>query len=70
MCDMLGMDVAEPIYNLSEDLLSERFFKPSSLPHIVEKVTASAEFHHYNDMLLSLDRLVDLDDMIVSELEQ
>ena len=63
------MDVVETINDLLEDLLSIRFFQSPSLPHIVKEVTTSAELHHNDDVLLSLDGLIDLHHMVMSQLQ-
>ena len=64
------MDIAETIDDLSENLLGEGFFKPSSLAHIVEQIATSTQLHHDDDMLLGLNCLVNLDYMIMPQLQQ
>ena len=64
------MDVVETLDDLLEDLLCIRFFKSSSFADIVQQVTSCTELHDNDDVLLSLNCFVNLDDVIVSHSEE
>jgi hypothetical protein len=68
--DLFCMDVAQAIDNLFEDLLSIRFFKPTSLSHVIEQVSACTQLHYDDYMLLSLYSFIDLNHMIVPEFQE
>lgn len=64
--DLLCMDVAQPIDDLLEDLLRVGLLESPALPHVVEEIATCTQFHHDDNMLISFNRLVDLNDMVVS----
>ena len=51
--------------HLFEYFLGKRLLEPSSFPHVVQKITASTQFHDDYDMLFSLDGFIDLHNVIV-----
>ena len=54
---------------MSEDFLCEWLFEPASLAHVIKQVTSRTQLHHNYDVLLRLDRLINLDDVVVSQLQ-
>lgn len=64
------MRVIQTVDYLLEDLLSEWLFKSSALSNVIKEITTCTEFHDNYDMLLSLNCLIDLNDVIVSQFEQ
>ena len=67
---VLRVDVTQAVDDLPENLLRERLLQSASLSDIVEQVAASAQLHDDDDVFLSLERLVDLDHVVVPQLQQ
>ena len=70
MRDILRVDVAQAVDDLLEDLLSEWFLESPSFTHVVQKVTTCAQVHHNYNMLLRLNRLIDLHNMVMAQFQQ
>ena len=64
------MSVIDTIYYLLENLLSEWLLQSSALPHIVQKVSSCAQFHNDDNMLLSFNRFIYFDNVIVPQFKQ
>lgn len=70
MRDILRVNIAQTVDNLTENLLSEGFLQPPSFTHVVEQITTGAKLHYNDYVLLSLDGLIDLDNVVVAQFEQ
>jgi len=70
MSDELRMNVAQAVHYLLEDFLCIGLLQPPPLPDIVKQVSTSAQLHDDDNVLLGLDRFINLDNMIMTELEE
>lgn len=66
MRNILGMNVAQSINNLLENFLSKRLLQSAAFTHVIEKITASAQLHHNDDVLLCFNCLVDFDNVVMT----
>jgi len=64
------MRVIQTVDYLLKDFLCKWFFKASALSNVIEQIATRTQFHDNNDVLLSLNGLIDLNDVIVSQFEQ
>lgn len=70
MCDLLGVDVAQPIDNLLKNLLGIWLLESPTFAYVIEQVTTGTQFHDYDDVLVSLYRLVDLHHVVVAQFQK
>jgi hypothetical protein len=68
--DVLRMNVLKTLNNLLEDLLRKRLLQSSPLPNIVEEVTSCTKLHDNYNVFVSLNCLVDLYNVVVSEFQE
>lgn len=70
MRDLLGVDVAQPIDNLLENLLGIWLLESPTFAYVIEQVTTGTQFHDYDDVLVSFYRLVDLHHVVVAQFQK
>lgn len=70
MCNRLLVDVLYTQNDLSEYVFRLRFFKFAPFSYIIEQITTGTELHDDDDVLRRLDSLVNLDNVIISQLQE
>ena len=70
MRDILRVNIAQTVDNLTENLLREGLLEPPSFTHVVKQIATGAKLHYNDYVLLSFDSLIDLDYVIVAQFEQ